>query len=66
LLIDIDSDKLEMTVEVTEELPPVKTDSKVKTDYFVQPVEGEKRIAGPLAKLPRGKTVINIDPRRYQ
>jgi hypothetical protein len=64
--IAIDSAALEMSVEVTEELPLVKADSKVKTDYFVEALEGDQRIAGPIAKLPRGKTTINIDPRRYK
>jgi hypothetical protein len=65
LTIAIDSAKLEMTVEVKGELPLVKGDSKVKTDYFVQPVNSDTRVAGPIAKLPLGKTVVNIDPRRY-
>jgi hypothetical protein len=64
--IEIDSSKLEMTVELKNELCPVAADEKVKTDYFLNPIEGEKRIPGPIVKLPLGKTVINIDPRKYK
>jgi hypothetical protein len=63
--ISIDSAKYEMTVEVKKALPAIKADSKVTTDYFVQAVGSDTRIAGPFAKLPEGKTVLNIDPRRY-
>lgn len=66
LVIEIDSKKLEMAVEVKGELPLVKIDGKVKTDYFTQAVEGDSRVAGPIAKLPLGRTVISIDPRRYK
>jgi hypothetical protein len=64
--ITIDSAKLEMVVDVKEELPLVKADGKVKTGYFTEALEGDRRIAGPIAKLPRGKTAVNIDPRRYK
>ena len=64
IAIDIDSAKLEMTVEVKTELPKVKTDEKTQTDYFLKSV-GDTRVAGPLGTLAAGKTVINIDPRRY-
>ena len=63
--IEIDSKKLEMTIEVKTELPKIKTDPKTQTDYFLNPLEGEMRIAGPIGSIPVGKTVINVDPRRY-
>ena len=65
IAIEIDSKKLEMTVEVKKELPKVKTDEKTRTDYFLNSV-GETRVAGPISALAAGKTVINIDPRRYK
>jgi hypothetical protein len=64
--IAIDVEKWEMTVELKEDLPTVPSDSKSNTDYWTQAVSGEKRVAGPFPKLGAGKTVLNIDPRRYK
>jgi hypothetical protein len=63
--IDIDSTKLEMIIELRTDLSPVEVDEKVKTDYFLNQLEGEKRLPGPIPKIPQGRTIINIDPRRY-
>jgi len=48
------------------ELPQIKTDEKAKTDYFTNLIDRDMRIAGPLNGINKGKTVINIDPRRYK
>jgi len=66
IVIEINSKTLEMTVDLKTELPLNKTDEKAKTDYFLEPVTGDTRIAGPLSGIGAGKTVINIDPRRYK
>lgn len=63
--IEIDDKTYEMTVEVKEAMPEVAADCKVKTDYFANETEG-MRLAGPLERLTVGKTVVNIDPRRYK
>lgn len=63
--IDIDSETLEMTVELRTTLPEVEADGKVTVDYFADELADSSRVAGPFAKLPVGKTVINVDPRRY-
>jgi hypothetical protein len=55
-----------MTIELKAGLPKVKSDEKVKTDYFLNPVSGDSRVAGPIGDIQTGKTVINIDPRRYK
>jgi hypothetical protein len=63
--IDINSKTLEMAIELKAALPKVKSDEKVKTDFFLNTVSGDSRIAGPINEIKTGKTVINIDPRRY-
>jgi hypothetical protein len=65
MIIEVDSKKMEMTIEVKQMLPAVKPDPKVKTDYFVQPVDLGSRVPGPFPSLKAGKNVFNIDPRRY-
>jgi hypothetical protein len=65
IVVDIDSKTLEMTIELKDSLKEVKPDEKIKTDFFLKPVTGSTRIAGPISNIPIGKTVINIDPRRY-
>ena len=62
--IEINYETLEMTIDVREQLPAVKADPKVKSDFFTNALESETRPAGPLENLPAGKTVINIDPRK--
>ena len=64
--IEIDSNKLEMKINLKTELPKINTDEKAKTDYFLNAVNDDLRIAGPLSCISPGKTVINIDPRRYK
>jgi len=63
--IDIDYKTYEMTVTVNAEMPEVKTDSKVQSDYFTDAADGDYRAVGPLAKMPVGKTVLNVDPRKW-
>jgi len=65
IVIEINSQTLEMIVELKTELLKVKPDEKTETDYFLAPT-GDTRIAGPFSKINTGKTVINIDPRRYK
>jgi len=65
IVIDINGKTLEMTVELKTGLPKVKPDEKTKTDYFLAPT-GDTRVAGPFSGINTGKTVINIDPRRYK
>jgi hypothetical protein len=65
MVIAIDSKKLELTVELSTPLPEVAVEPHTVTDYFLSPIPGTKRLAGPLGKLNVGKTVMNIDPRRY-
>ena len=65
LEIEIDGKTMEMTVNVKAELPKVKMDSRAKTDYFCNVVEGDTRMAGPFSNLKPGKNVFNVDPRRY-
>lgn len=62
--IDINSDDLTMEVKFKEEIPPLKQDEKVCTDYFGNVVEGE-RPAGPIADWQERKARFSIDPRRF-
>jgi hypothetical protein len=66
IVIEINSRTLEMIIEAKTELPLIKPDEKIKTDYFLEPVSGDTRIAGPISVINTGRTVINIDPRRYK
>ena len=66
ITIDIDTINFKMIIEVIIEAPKVASDPKVKSDYFLDSIEGESRPAGPLNNLKPGKHVINIDPRRYK
>lgn len=61
--IDIDSNDLTMEVTLKGELPLVKADEKVCTDYFGRWDEG-KRTAGPVIGLSGGKARFSIDPRK--
>jgi hypothetical protein len=63
--ISIDSKTLEMTVNLKTELPNVAADAKVKNDFFTNDTGDSSRVAGPIAGLSIGKTVFNVDPRRY-
>lgn len=64
LEIDINSDDLTMEVIVSGELPEVKADEKVCTDYFGEKTE-DVRTAGPFKKLMSVKKMrFNIDPRK--
>lgn len=64
LQIEIDDKTLEMTIEVNQVIEDVKSDPKVKTDYFTDAVDSETRSAGPFGKLSVGKTTFSIDPRK--
>lgn len=61
--IDINSDNLTMELTINKDLPEVKPDEKVYTDYFGMRVEGN-RVAGPLNVMKSGKYHFNIDPRK--
>lgn len=61
--IDINSDDLTMAVVVKGEMPAVKSDAKVRTDYFGNRDDGE-RVAGPISGLAGRHTRFNIDPRK--
>lgn len=63
LEIDIDSDNLTMEVTLKQELPTVRTDKKVLTDFLGDAV-GECRVAGPFAGLRAGSVRFSIDPRK--
>lgn len=63
LQIDIDSENLTMEITFKEELPLVKSDEKVCSDYYGHPV-CELRTAGPFAALSGDSVKINIDPRK--
>jgi hypothetical protein len=64
--IDINSDDLTLEVTVYGELPEVKTDEKVNTDYFGEKTEN-LRTPGPINNLVSGtKLRFNIDPRKIQ
>lgn len=63
--IDINSSDLTMDVTIHGQLPAVKADEKVCTDYFGEKVEGF-RPAGPLTGLNSGKVRFQIDPRRLK
>jgi len=63
--IKIDSENLTMELTINRELPEVKADEKVCTDYFGNKIEGD-RVAGPLNVKKRGKYHFNIDPRKLQ
>jgi hypothetical protein len=64
--ISIDSATLEMTVDLKAELPCVAADSKVQNDFFAKDTGDTGRVAGPIAGLKAGRTVFNVDPRRYR
>ncbi|HZK27875.1 MAG TPA: hypothetical protein VFD00_10115, partial [Thermoclostridium sp.] len=54
---------LTMSVTLHEELPAIKPDEKVCTDYFGEKDDGT-RVAGPLNGMKRGTVFFNIDPRK--
>ena len=62
-VIDIDREKLEMTIELKDSLPSVTVDPKSDTDFYGSNT-GENRIAGPFPKLTKGKITLNVDPRK--
>lgn len=62
--IEIDSDTYEMVIELGGDMPEVKADEKVSTDFFTDEVKAGARIAGPFSGLKKGRNVINADPRR--
>lgn len=62
-VIDIDREKLEMTIELTDNLPHVVSDAKADTDFYGNNTGGN-RIAGPFPTLVQGKITLSIDPRR--
>lgn len=64
-VIDIDREKLEMTIELKDTLPPAAADTKVDTDYYGSNT-GKDRIAGPFSQLVPGKITLNIDPRKLK
>jgi len=61
--ITIDSSKLEMTIELKEEMKSVATDEKISSDYFGKQIQ-KSNIAGPIQGLKLGKNTFNIDPRK--
>lgn len=61
--IEINSNDLTMSVTLHEELPAIKPDEKVCTDYFGEKDDGT-RVAGPLNGMKRGTVFFNIDPRK--
>lgn len=61
--IDIDSDDLTMGIILSGELPEIKADEKVSSDYFGSEV-GDFRKAGPFAALTGGTMRFSIDPRK--
>ncbi|NLF09882.1 MAG: right-handed parallel beta-helix repeat-containing protein [Pirellulaceae bacterium] len=61
--IDINSDDLTMAVVVKREMPAVKSDEKVRTDYFGNRDDGE-RVAGPIIGLTGKQARFSIDPRK--
>ncbi len=61
--IDINSKDLTMEVTIHGELPGVKPDDKVCTDYFGEKTEGFRQ-AGPFQGMTGGKIRFNIDPRK--
>lgn len=63
ITIDIDSDALTMDITIHGELPIVKADPKVCTDYFGERDEGF-RTAGPFKEMEGGRLRFNIDPRK--
>ena len=63
LEISIDSDNLIMEIRVGQDLPAVKTDEKVPTDFFGSEA-GAQRVAGPFAGLKAGSMRFSIDPRK--
>ena len=63
LEIDINSDDLTMEVAFPENLPEVKSDEKIETDYFGD-AAGGSRTAGPFTGLTGGKVRFSIDPRK--
>ena len=61
--IDINSDDMIMEVILKNDLPMVKADEKVTTDYFGI-ADGDLRTAGPFTGLKGGKVRFSIDPRK--
>ena len=61
--IEVDSDDLTMEITYGEQLPEVKADEKVNTDYFGN-TAGSPRRAGPFSGLKKGKVRFSIDPRK--
>ena len=61
--IVINSDDLTMEITYREQLPEVKADEKVNTDYFGNTV-GSLRRAGPFSGLTGGRVQFSIDPRK--
>jgi hypothetical protein len=61
--IDINSSDLTMEVSIKGELPAVKADDKVCSDYFGKD-SGELRIAGPFTGFRGNKVRFSIDPRK--
>ena len=61
--IDVDSDDLTMEITYREQLPEVKTDEKVTTDYFGNTTASLRR-AGPFSGLTGGRVRFGIDPRK--
>ncbi len=61
--IRINSEDLTMEIELHDELPEIKADEKVGTDYFGNEA-GTIRKAGPFATLTEGKMRFSIDPRK--
>lgn len=62
--IDINSADLTMEVVLQGELPEVKADEEVHTDYFGNRDDG-KRAAGPIIGLTGRKARFSIDPRKH-
>jgi len=63
LEINIDSDQLILEMDLKDELPQLKSDQKVLTDYFGKKAQ-ETRNPGPFSDLTDQKIKINIDPRK--
>ena len=59
--IDLDPDRLELTIICKEPIPRLSTFNHIEGDMFGKG-SGERRFAGPLAN-PAAKSVWNIDPR---
>ncbi|MFW6035053.1 MAG: right-handed parallel beta-helix repeat-containing protein [Halothermotrichaceae bacterium] len=61
--ITVNSDDLSMEITFKKELPEVKVDEKVPTDYFGDINKGI-RTAGPFTRLSSEKVSVDIDPRK--